>query len=108
MSSGIQTHLSCDTVRHVTVAAYAFMVDGQQSATPRGAVSDNPILGQYKLSSRVSTFSVARRLRLFGAARAAVAQDRSLGLVLAAGDPDKIVAGIADDGLSYQAFTLRR
>ncbi len=37
---------------------------------------------------------------------AAVRQDRSLGLVLAAGDPDKILAGLADDGLSYQSFTL--
>ena len=108
VASGIQTHLSCDTIRHVTVAVYAFMVDGQRSTTPRGAVSDNPILGQYKVSSRVSTFSVARRLRLFGAARAAVRQDRSLGLVLAAGDPDKILAGLADDGLSYQSFTLGR
>ena len=106
VASGIQTRLSCDTIRHVTVAVYAFMVNGQRSTTPRGAVSDNPILGQYKISSRVSTFSVAPRLRLFGAARAAVRQDRSLGLVLAAGDPDKILAGLADDGLSYQSFTL--
>ena len=108
VASGIQTRLSCDTIRHVTVAVYAFMVNGQRSTTPRGAVSDNPILGQYKVSSRVSTFSVAPRLRLFGAARAAVRQDRSLGLVLAAGDPDKILAGLADDGLSYQSFTLGR
>jgi hypothetical protein len=37
-----------------------------------------------------------------------VAHDHLLGLVLAAGDPDKIGAGIADDSLSYQAFALRR
>ena len=28
----------CDAVRHVAVAVYAFMVDGQRSETPRGTV----------------------------------------------------------------------
>jgi hypothetical protein len=27
---------------------------------------------------------------------------------VAAGDPDKIESGLADDSLSYQSFTLRR
>ncbi|MGZ4293601.1 MAG: hypothetical protein ACXVRM_05120 [Solirubrobacteraceae bacterium] len=108
LSSGIPTRLSCDTIRHVSVAVYAFMVNGDRSATPRGAVSDNPILGRYGVSSASGTFTASKRLRLSGAARAALRGAHSLGLVLAAGDPDKIVAGIADDSLSYQVLTLRR
>lgn len=108
LSSGVKTRLRCDTVRHVTVAAYAFMVNGQRSATPRGAVSDNPILGQYKVASRTGTINASKRLRLFGGARSALRHAHSIGLVLAAGDPDKILAGIADDSLSYQVVTLRR
>jgi hypothetical protein len=107
VSSGVQTHLRCETIRRVSVALYAFMVNGRQSASPRGAVSDNPILGEYKLSRRVGTFSVARRLRLFGAAASALRHARSIGIVLAAGDRDKITAGIADASLSYQVLTLR-
>jgi hypothetical protein len=108
LSSGIPTHLNCETTRHVAVAIYAFMVDGDKSATPRGAVSDNPILGEYRLSSKTSTFKASRRLRLSRAARTALRQARSIGLVVAAGDPDKIESGFADDSLSYQAFTLHR
>lgn len=107
VSSGVQTHLRCETIRRVSVAMYAFMVDGRQSASPRGAVSDNPVLGEYKVSRRVETFSLARRLRLFGAAASALRRARSIGIVLAAGDQDKILAGIADDSLSYQVLTLR-
>jgi hypothetical protein len=106
LSSGVQTHLRCDTIRHVSVALYAFMVNGNRSTSPRGAVSDNPILGEYKVSSRSGKFSLARRLRLVGAARSALRQTHSIGIVLAAGDQDKISAGIADDSLSYQAVTL--
>jgi hypothetical protein len=107
VSSGVQTHLRCEAIRRVSVALYAFMVNGQQSATPRGAVSDNPILGEYNISRRAGTFSLARRLRLFGAAASAARHARSIGIVLAAGDQDKITAGIADDSLSYQVLTLR-
>lgn len=84
------------------------MVDGDRSTSPRGAVSDNPILGQYRIASATSTFTASRRLRLFGAARNALRRARSLGLVLAAGDPDKILAGLADDSLSYQVLVLHR
>jgi hypothetical protein len=108
LSSGIPTRLSCDATRHVSVAMYAFMVNGDRSAAPRGAVADNPILGEYRVSSKTSTFTGSRRLRLFGAARQALRHARSLGLVLAAGDPDKILAGLADDSLSYQVLTLHR
>jgi hypothetical protein len=107
LSSGIQTHLSCDTLRHVSVAAYAFMVNGNRSTSPRGAVGDNPILGEYKVNSRTNAFSVGKRLKLARGARSALRQAHSLGLVLAAGEPDNISAGIADDSLSYQSFTLR-
>jgi hypothetical protein len=107
LSSGISTRLSCDTTRHAAVAVYAFMVNGNRSTSPRGAVSDNPILGEYRVSNRTSTFTTSRHLHLSGAARTALRHARSIGLVVAAGDPDKIEAGIADDGLSYQAFTLR-
>jgi hypothetical protein len=106
VSSGVQTHLRCETIRRASVALYAFMVDGRRSTSPRGAVSDNPILGEYKVSRSVGTFSLARRLRLVGAAASAVRHARSIGIVLAAGDQDKIAAGIADDSLSYQVLTL--
>jgi hypothetical protein len=107
LGSGVQTRLSCDTIRHVSVAVYVFMVNGRRSTSPRGAVSDNPILGEYRVSSATGTLSASRRLRLSGAARAALRHVRSLGLVLAAGDSDKIAAGIADDSVSYQVLTLR-
>jgi hypothetical protein len=84
------------------------MVNGDRITTPRGAVSDNPILGEYELSGRTGTFRASRRLRLSGGARSALRLARSLGLVVAAGDPDKIEAGIADDSLSYQVLTLHR
>ncbi len=106
LSSGIPTRVTCDALRHVSVAVYAFMVDGDRSATPRGAVSDNPILGEYRASGRTRTFTASRRLRLFGAARRALQHAHSLGLVLAAGDPENILAGIADDSLSYQVLNL--
>jgi hypothetical protein len=107
ISSGIQTHLTCDTLRHVSVAVYAFMVNGDKSTSPRGAVSDNPILGEYKIGSRTNNVSISKRLKLAGAARSALRQAHSVGLVLAAGESDKITGGIADDSLSYQSFTLR-
>ncbi len=109
LSSGIPTRLRCDATRHAAVAVYAFMVNGDRSASPRGAVADNPVLGQYALSSKTSTFTVSRRLRLFGAARTALRHAGSLGLVVAAaGNPDKILGGIADDSLSYQVLVLHR
>ena len=107
-SSGIPTRLSCDTMRHAAVAVFAFMVDGDRSATPRGAVADNPILGIYRVSSPTISFTASRRLRLSGGARAALRHARSLGLVIAAGEADKVSTGFADDSLSYQSFVLRR
>jgi hypothetical protein len=83
------------------------MVNGDRSTSPRGAVADNPVLGGYRASSPTSTFSLSRRLRLSAAARQALRHVRSLSLVLAAGAPDKISAGLADDSLSYQVLTLR-
>jgi hypothetical protein len=106
LASGLQTRLSCETIRHVSVAAYAFMVNGRRSTSPRGAVGDNPILGEYGLSSATGTLRTSRRLRLSGAARAALRHAHSLGLVLAAGDSDKVTAGIADHSLSYRVLTL--
>ena len=107
LTSGIVTRLRCDATRHVSVAVYAFMVNGDRSTSPRGAVADNPVLGGYRASSPTSTFSLSRRLRLSAAARQALRHVRSLSLVLAAGAPDKISAGLADDSLSYQVLTLR-
>jgi hypothetical protein len=107
LQSGIPTTLSCDTTKHVAVAVYAFMVNGDRSTSPRGAVSDNPILGEYRISSGTQTFRASRRLRLSGAARSALRGAHSIGLVVAAGAPDNIEAGIADDSVSYQSFTLR-
>jgi hypothetical protein len=108
LSSGLATTVRCDSSKRFAVAAYAFMVDGDRSASPRGAVSENPILGEYRIAKATRTFTVSRRLRLSHAARAALAEAHSLGLVLAAGDPDNVDAGIADDSLSYQVLTLRR
>jgi hypothetical protein len=108
LSSGVATTMHCDTIKHVAVAAYAFMVDGDTSTTPRGAVSDNPILGEYRISKSTAAFTVSRHLRLSQAARTALAHAHSLGLVLAAGDPDKVETGFDDDSLSYQSFTLHR
>ena len=106
LSSGIATRVNCDTTKHVAVAVWAFMVNGDRSTSPRGAVSDNPILGIYRASGPTNTFTASRRLRLFPAARSALRHDHSLGLVIAAGAPDKVSSGFADDSLSYQSFVL--
>ena len=58
--------------------------------------------------SSTSPFSVTRRLRLANWVRRAVRHDSSLGLVLVAGDPQKIKDGGGDDTLSYQVFTVHR
>jgi hypothetical protein len=108
LSSGIATTVRCDTSKRLEVAAFAFMVDGDRSGSPRHAVSENPILGEYQIAKAAPTFTVSRRFRLSHAARASLAHAHVLGLVLAAGTPDKIGSGTADDSLSYQAFTLRR
>ncbi|HEY6522535.1 MAG TPA: hypothetical protein VIY10_02130 [Solirubrobacteraceae bacterium] len=108
LASGVATRVACDSAKHVAVAVYAFMVNGDRTSSPRGAVGDHPILGEYRLSRTTSTFTASRRLRLSGAARGALRHVRSVGLVVAAGDPDKVEAGIADDSLSYRFFTLRR
>jgi len=107
LASGIPTRVNCDTTRHVAVAVFAFMVNGDRSTTPRGAVSDNPILGSYRVSSHFSAFTASRRLRLSSPARSALRHARSLGLVVAAGAPDNVSAGIADDSVSYRSFVLR-
>jgi hypothetical protein len=106
LSSGIATHVNCDTTRHAAVAVFAFMVNGDRSASPRGAVAENPILGIYRISGATNTFTASRRLRLSGAARSALRHARSVGLVVAAGAPDKVSTGFADDSLSYQSFVL--
>lgn len=77
-------------------------------ARRRPPASMTPVLGEYRASSPTSTFTVSRHLHLSGAARQALRQARSVGIVIAAGDPDKIDAQIGDDSLSYQALTLRR
>lgn len=107
VSSGVQTHLHCEAIGRVSVALFAFMIDGRQSDSPRGAVSDNPVLGEYRVARRVGAFSLTRRLRLSGGANSALRRARSIGIVIAAGDQDKITAGIADDSMSYQVLTLR-
>jgi hypothetical protein len=106
LSSGIATTVRCDTSRRLEVAAYAFMVDGDRSGSPRQAVSENPILGEYRITKATRTFTVSQRLHLSHAARSSLAHAHALGLVLAAGDPDKV--GSADDSLSYQVITLHR
>ena len=106
LASGIPTTLNCDTTKHVAVAVFAFMVNGDRSTSPRGAVADNPILGEFRIASKTQTFRASRRLRLSGAARSALRGARSVGLVVAAGLPDNIEAGGADDSVSYQSFVL--
>jgi hypothetical protein len=107
LSSGIPTRVSCDTTRHVAVAVFAFMVNGRRSTSPRGAAADNPILGEYRASGRTSTFTASRHLHLSSAARQALRGAHSVGLVVAAGAPDAIESGLADDSVSYQSFVLR-
>jgi hypothetical protein len=106
LSAGVATTVRCDTSKRVEVAAFAFMVDGDRSGSPRHAVSENPILGEYRIAKATRTFTVSQRLHLSHAARSSLAHAHLLGLVLAAGDPDKV--GSADDSLSYQVITLRR
>ena len=106
LGSGIPTTVSCDTIKHAAVAVYAFMVNGDRSTSPFGAVANNPILGEYRLSSKTQTFRASRRLRLSAGARSALRGSRSVGLVVAAGVPEQIESGTADASVSYQSFVL--
>lgn len=100
--------VSCDTLRQAQVGVYAYAVNGRRYASPRGAVSELPQLGRLSLRSATPGFTVRRRLRLSGGARRAFRKARSLSVVFAAGVPDTIQAGIADDTLSYVTLTLHR
>ena len=108
LSSGIQMRVSCDTLHRAEVGLYAYALNGRRYASPRGAVSELPLLGLVSIRSRPLRFTVRRRLRLYGAARREFRQARSLSVVFAAGAPDNIEAGIADDTLSYATLTLHR
>ena len=100
--------VSCDTLHRAEVGLYAYALNGRRYASPRGAVSELPLLGLVSIRSRPPRFTVRRRLRLYGAARREFRQARSLSVVFAAGAPDNIEAGIADDTLSYATLTLHR
>ena len=108
LSSGIRMRVSCDTLRQAEVGVYAYALNGRRYASPRGAVSELPQLGRLSLRSPTPAFTVHRLLRLSGRARRAFRKARSLSVVLAAGAPDTINAGIADDSLTYVTLTLHR
>lgn len=108
LSSGIRTRVSCDTLRQAEVGVYAYALNGRRYASPRGAVSELPQPGRLSLRSATPGFTMHRLLRLSGRARRAVRTARSLSVVFAAGAPDSINAGIADDTLSYRTLALHR
>jgi hypothetical protein len=108
LTAGIRVRVSCDTLRQAEVGVYAYALNGRRYASPRGAVSGLPQLGRLSLRSATPGFTVRRLLRLSGAARRAFRKARSLSVVFAAGAPDTIQAGIADDSLSYATLTLHR
>ena len=100
--SGVRMRVSCDTLRRAEVGVYAYALNGRRYASPRGAVSELPQLGRLSLHSATPGFTVRRLLRLSGRARRAFRKARSLSVVFAAGAPDTIQAGIADDTLSLR------
>lgn len=106
--SGVRMRVSCDTLRQAEVGVYAYALNGRRYASPRGAVSELPQLGRLSLHSATPGFTVRRLLRLSGRARRAFRKAQSLSVVFAAGSPDTINAGIADDSLSYRTLTLHR
>ena len=108
LSSGVRVRVSCDTLRQAEVGVYAYALNGRRYASPRGAVSELPQLGRLSLHNATPGFTVQRILRLSGRARRAFRKARSLSVVFAAGSPDTIQAGIADDTLSYRTLTLHR
>ena len=108
LSSGIRMRVSCDTLRQAEVGVYAYALNGRRYASPRGAVSELPMLGRLSLRSPTTRLTVQRFLRLSASARRAFRKARSLSVVFAAGAADNIEAGIADDTLSYLTLTLHR
>ena len=106
--SGIRMRVSCDTLRRAEVGVYAYALNGRRYASPRGAVSELPQLGRLSLRSATAGFTVRRLLRLSGGARRAFRKARSLSVVFAAGAPDNIEAGIADDTLTYVTLMVHR
>ncbi len=108
LSAGVRVRVSCDTIRQAEVGVYAYALNGRRYASPRGAVSELPQLGRLSLHGATPGFTVQRTLRLSGRARRAFRKARSLSVVFAAGSPDTIQAGIADDTLSYRTLTLHR
>jgi hypothetical protein len=108
LSAGVGVRVSCDTLRQAEVGVYAYALNGRRYASPREAVSELPQLGWLSLRSATPGFTVQRRLRLSAHARRAFRKARSLSVVFAAGAPDTIQAGIADDSLSYSTLTVHR
>jgi hypothetical protein len=107
-ASGIPLTVDCDAISRAAVGVYSFGFNGRRTDSPRGAVSNSPLLGQLSLGLHDPKSDVRRRLRLFSGARRDFRPVRSLDLVIVAGDPDAVSAGIADDSLSYRVLTLRR
>jgi hypothetical protein len=109
-ASGIRVRGSCDATRAAWVEAFLFAIDGHRTYTPRGAVSEAPPIGRLKLKAAkgTTTFDFDRMLRVARIPRGRLAALHSLGIVLAAGDPDTVSAQIADDTLAYATMTVRR
>jgi hypothetical protein len=108
LSAGVRMQVSCDTLPSAEVGVYAYALNGRRYATPRGAVAELPMLGRVSLKSTTPAFTAKRLMRLSTQARHAFRNARSLSLVFAAGEPDDLQAGIANDTLSYTTLTLHR
>ena len=108
LSAGVRMRVSCDTLHSAEVGVYAYALNGRRYATPRRAVAELPMLGRVSLRSATPRFTVQRPMRLSAQARHAFRKARSLSVVFAAGEPDDLQAGIADDTLSYVTLTLHR
>ncbi len=108
LARGIAVRSSCDGVTRATVAVFAYAVNGRRSASTRGAVGENPLLGKLAGKGPALGFAIHGRLRLSRAARSALAGARSVGLAFAAGPSELVTTGFATDGLSYAALAFRR
>lgn len=108
LGSGIPLTVRCDAITRAAVGVYSFGFNGRRTSSPRGAVSGSPLLGQLTLGPRALKSPVRGRLRFYPGARRDFRHVRSIDLVIVAGDPDKVTAGLADASLSYQLLNVRR
>ncbi|MGH2871017.1 MAG: hypothetical protein ACRDL5_00965 [Solirubrobacteraceae bacterium] len=107
LGAGIPVSMSCSAVLHAEIVLKAFAVNGRRSGSPRGAVAENPALGELVARTRETSFTIHRRLQVSPAARRALRHASSVALVVAAGDDLDLDDDIADS-LSYRVLTVRR